>query len=319
MIAALLLAIAPAPGRVVLAGEGAALDAALCAELSASGRIVLDATWPGSPVAALDPMEAAGPACARYAIGGDAGNGVIVDEVRAASCIVLAGGDAVDWYHRFFPQGHPSRLVAALREAHASGATIAGAGASAPWLASWAMAEWSDLGKTRRNPRRVRDDVAVRALGVAEGFLVDSSACLSGGPARVLRAAFDGFVETVLYLDGAAVVLVDPTSRSARILGTGSVLLFDFSTARRGRDTWNGGRLSILGAGDGWSSRGGPELAESALPAGSIDDPRLDALLEALAAASASCEIFVDERTRTRASAAFVDVGFDLAWPRNGS
>jgi hypothetical protein len=235
--------------------------------------------------------------------------------VLGAPCVVLAGGEALDWWHRLFPRGHPSRLAAALREAHAGGATVVGAGASAPYLASWAMVPWSDLGKTRRNPRRIRDDVAVRGLGLVEGFLLDTGARPRGDPARALRAAYDGFFTEVLYLEGPAILVADPRSRSAEVAGAGSALVFDLSTARRLRSAWSGGRLSRLAAGDGWSLRRGPALAGSPTTA----DISLGDLPAAFARASVRFETSADERTRASGHASFADLAFDLSWDPSGS
>jgi hypothetical protein len=319
----LLLALAQTflPGRVVFAGKGAAIDAATCAELGAPGRIVLDASDGGD---ADDPLTASGPPRARFGIAADGAPHEVADAVLAAPCVVLCGGEALDWYHRLFPRGHASRLVSALREAHAGGATIVGAGASAPYLASFAMVPWADLGKTHRNPRRERDDLAVRGLGLVEGFLVDTSARPRGDPARALRAAFDGFLETAFYLEDAAVLVADPHERSAE-LRAGSVLVFDLRSARRGRESLGEGRLSILGAGDRWSRRGGSTCAGSAevsaVPAGLP----LDAIRAAFTRASARLELSADVRTRARAPEAGTDHGacadlrFDLSWDPSGS
>lgn len=304
------------PGRVVFAGAGAALDASLCADLAPSGRVVLDLSADGR---AEDPMEAGGPPLARFAVGGRDDSRDVADAVLGAPCVVLAGGGAIDWYHRLFPRGHPSRLAAAIREAHAGGATVVGAGASAPYLASFAMVAWSDLGKTRRNPRRVRDDVAVQGLGLVEGFLLDSAARPRGDPARALRAAFDGFLDTVLFLDGPIVFVADSKARSGRFLGKGWVLLVDLKTARRNRGSLASVRLSVLAAGDAWSDRGGPICAGSTAATTVPVNARFDAIRSALARDAVRVEVFADERTRVRAPEACAELGFDLAWDRNGS
>ena len=307
---------APAPGLVVFAGEGAALDGKTCARLGAEARVVLDASGDG---ASKDPLSAAGPPRARFEVGVDGGARDVVDTVLAAPCVVLAGGEALDWYHRLFPRGHPSRLAAALREAHAGGATVVGTGISAPYLASWAMVPWSDLGKERRNPRRVRDDVAVRGLGLVEGFVAESSARPRGDPALALRAASDGFFDTVIDLEGAAVLVADPKERSAEIFGTGSVLVFDLRTARRGRDSVTGGRLSILAAGDRWTRRGGSECLGSSLATDVPAGLPIDRVRAAFQRAGARFELRADARTNARDGRACADLAFDVSWDPSGS
>ncbi len=303
-------------GRVVLAGHGAGLDATTCAALGAEARVVLAAA---ADAPSNDPLSAAGPPRARFEVRADADPREVVDAVLAAPCVVLDGGEALDWYHRLFPRGHPSRLAAALREAHAGGATIVGAGASAPYLAAWAMVPWADLGKERRNPRRIRDDVAVRGLGLVEGFLAESSSRPRGDPARALRAAFDGFMDTVIELDGASVLVLDPHERSAEVLGAGSVLVLELRGARRVRESLTDGRLSILAAGDRWTRRSGSECAGSApaitIPAG----PPLERVRAAFERSGARFEVHADERTRARDGAACADLAFDVAWDPSGS
>ena len=304
------------PGRVVFAGEGAVLDAKVGTGLGAEARVVLDL----SEAPSKDPLSAAGPPRARFEVRADAGDArEVVDAVLAAPCVVLAGGEALDWFHRLFPRGHASRLAAALREAHAGGATIVGAGASAPYLASWAMVAWSDLGKARRNPRHVREDVAVRGLGLVEGFLVESAARPRGDPARALRAAFDGFLDTLVDLEGAAVLVADPEQRSAEILGAGSVLFFDLHTARRRREGATEGRLSILAPGDRWTRRSGPECVGSEVAADVPSGPELDRLRAAFERASGRFEVHADERTRARDGTACADLEFDVSWDPSGS
>jgi hypothetical protein len=314
------------PGLVVLVGKGAVLDAATYAELSADRRVLL---CTGAPAEAIDPLAKAGPPEIRFDI--DLATPYAGDErepaerTRSAGCIVLSGGDALDWYKLLTPGGSTTRLSQAIREAHAAGASVVGTGAAAPYLAKWTMVERAALAKPQRNPRRERDDVAVEGLGLIEDLLVDSTACRRGDPARALRAAFDGHLGTLVFLDGLATWIGDPRDHSARIRGPGTVFAFDLVAARRQRDAWREGRLSMLTDGDTWSAREGAACAESTR-AGDPTPPDLVAidsavgtLRKSLERVSARLSIRSDERTRVRPApvgsrASACALTFDLEW-----
>src|SRR5260221_7092520 len=144
----------------------------------------------------------------------------------------------MDWYHILTPGGSTTRLSEAIREVHSAGVTVVGVAAAAPFLAQWAMVDRAALGKPLRNPRREREDVAVAGLGLLEDLLVDTSARPHGDPARTLRSAFDGSIGLVLYLDGPTTWIGDPREHSARVRGKGAACVFDFSSARRQKETW---------------------------------------------------------------------------------
>jgi hypothetical protein len=282
------------------------------AELAGERRVMLcavaDAIDPWSPAAPLARMvlDPAAP------FAGDAREPA--ELARTATCVVLSGGGTLDWYHLLTPGGSTTRLSEALREAHSAGVTVVGVGAAAPFLSKWAMVDRAALGKPLRNPRREREDVAVAGLGLIEDLLVDSSARPRGDPARTLRAAFDGSIGTVLFLDGPATWIGDPREHAARVLGKGTAFVFDFSSARRQRETWREGRLSLLAEGDAWTQRRGCECAEPT-STGDLDaaDPRAQKLRASLERMSARLSIRADERTRVSRTSA-CGLCFDLEW-----
>jgi len=327
--------LASASGLVVLVGQGATIDAkadaALAAELGASRRVVLAV---GAPESAPDPFAGGAPADARIAIdpaaprSGDERR--TAESALGAGCIVLTGGDVSDWSKILIPGGSTTRLSEAIRDAQRGGASVVGVGAAAPFLAQWCTVEFATLGKAERNPRHVRADVGVGGLGLFDELLVDSSACPRGEPMRALRAAFDGNHGTLLFLEGPVVFVGDPKSRSARIFGTGTALVFDFSAGRRTRDAWREGRLALLTGGDSWSARAGAACAapsleiDAAKVGGPWDDPRGRALSDALGRGTARLSIHVDERTRLRAASvaspgSASGLAFDLTWGPSGS
>jgi hypothetical protein len=309
------------PGLVALVGEGGRLDVSTCAELSAGRRVLLCA---GDPGKAPDPLAAAGSPAWTIALdpsvphAGDEREPA--ERARSAGCIVLTGGSTLDWFKLLEPNGSRSNLSHAIREAHAAGATVVGAGSAAPYLAEWAMIDRSTIDKPQRNPRRERADVAVEGLGLLRGMLVDSSACPRGDPARVLRAAFDGHLGTVLFLDGPATWIGDPKQHAARVCGTGTLMLFDLSSARWQRETWREGRFSILSDGDRWTARDGAVCAEPFRADGGGEvDPAVLELQRALARISARLSVRIDERTRVRAATGgrgggVCELVFDLEW-----
>jgi hypothetical protein len=300
-------------GLVVLVGEGAVLDAKAGAEIAGERRVMLCVG-----AEAIDPWSPAAPRPARIVLdpsapfAGDAREPA--ELARTATCVVLSGGGYMDWYHLLSPGGATTRLSEALREAHAAGVAVVGVGAAAPFLAQWAMVDRAALGKPQRNPRREREDVAVAGLGLLEDLLVDTSARPRGDPARTLRAAFDGSVGTVLYLDGPAIWIGDPREHSARVLGKGTAFVFDFSTARRQRETWREARLSMLGEGDAWTQRRGCACAEPTIAGDSSPaDPRAEKLRASVERMSAKLSIRADERSRVSKTSA-CGLCFDLEW-----
>jgi cyanophycinase-like exopeptidase len=302
-----------APGLVVLVGEGAVLEGKAGAELAGERRVMLcvgaDAFDPWS-TAASRPVRIVLDPAAPFA--GDAREPA--ELARTATCVVLSGGGYMDWYHLLTPGGSTTRLSEAIREAHSAGVTVVGVGAAAPFLAQWAMVDRAALEKPLRNPRREREDVAVAGLGLLEDLLVDGSARPRGDPGRTLRSAFDGSIGTVLFLDGPATWIGDPREHSARILGKGTAFVFDFSTARRQRETWREGRLSMLTERDAWTRRRGCECAEPTT-AGDLSaaDPRAAKLRTSLERMSARLSIRADERTRVSKTSA-CGLCFDLEW-----
>jgi hypothetical protein len=308
-----LAARAQEPGIVVLAGEGAALDAATCAELGGARRVLLA---PGDAAGAFDPLSASSAPAVRVGLDpaafrpGDARDPA--ELARSSTCVVLSGGAYMDWYRILTPGGSTTRLSDAIREAHAAGVTVVGAGAAAPFLAQWAMVDRASLGKRPRNPRREREDVGAAGLGLVEDLLVDTSARSRGDPARMLRAAFDGSVDVALFLDGPAVWIARPRERAAEVRGTGTAYVFELAAARRLRGAWREGRLSMLSAGGSWTARRKCECGE---PTGELreDDAGLAKLRTSLEKASARLATGADERTRVSKAGA-CEVLFDLEW-----
>jgi hypothetical protein len=300
-------------GLVVLVGEGAVLEGKAGAELAGERRVMLcvgaDAFDPWSTSASRPARIVLDPA-APFA--GDAREPA--ELARTATCVVLSGGGYMDWYRLLTPGSSTTRLSEAIREAHSAGVTVVGVGAAAPFLAQWAMVDRAALEKPLRNPRRVREDVAVAGLGLLEDLLVDSSARARGDPGRTLRSAFDGSIGTVLFLDGPATWIGDPREHSARVLGQGTAFVFDFSSARRQRETWREGRLSLLSEGDAWTRRRGCECAEPTT-AGDLTatDPRAAKLRASLERMSARLSLRADERTRVSKTSA-CGLCFDLEW-----
>lgn len=316
MLGTLLLAAAAeiAPGLVVLAGEGATLDAATCAELGGARRVLLCA---GDPNGAFDPLGAASAPAVRIGLDPSAERAGDAREpaelARSAACVVLSGGTYMDWYRILTPGGSTTRLSEAIREAHSAGVAVVGAGAAAPFLARWSMVDRASLGKRPRNPRREREDVAAQGLGLLADVLVDTSARPHGDPARMLRAAFDGSVDTALFLDGPAVWIAEPREHAARVRGKGTAFVFDLAAGRRLRGTWREERLSMLSEGGTWTARRGCECGEPAEEL-RIDDPRSGRLRESLERMSARLSVRADERTRVSKAGA-CEVLFDLEWP----
>jgi hypothetical protein len=305
------------PGRVVLVGEGAVLDAAACADLGADRRVLLIV---GDPSRAIDPMDAAGAPVGRIEL--DASRPYVGDDrktaeaVRGATCVVLTGGAYLDWFGVVNPAGTTTRLSDSIHAAHRGGATIVGVGAAAPYLAKWAMVERAALSRPERNPRRRREDVAVEGLGLLPKFLVETSARERSDPARLLRAVFDGGLQRAIFLDGATIVVADPARKSARILGGGRTVLFDLGDARRNREAWIGGRLSLLGDGDRWTEREGAWCAPEDDPVRLDADPSLERLRRSFDSVSAEFTLRSDEST---SAAGACHIAFDLAWRKRGS
>lgn len=309
------------PGLVVLVGAGGQVDADIRAEIATERRLLLCV---GPRESAPDPLAADGKAAERVVLdpaarrAGDARGPA--DRVRQADCIVLTGGGYMDWYWLLTPGGGTTRLSEAIRESHAAGVCVVGAGAAAPFLAEWSMVERSALPEPERNPRRLREHVPVEGLGLLGGVFVDSSACAGGSPARLIGAAFENNVRNVVFLDGPVVWVGNVRGRSARVRGTGTAIVLDLFRARRQRDAWREGRVSFLGAGDSWTARYGAACAEptAAATAGGLD-PRAESLRTSLAAVSASLIIRSDEFTRFRPASGSGPGGacglcFDLEW-----
>ena len=301
-----------APGRVVLVGADASIDAATAAELGGQERLLLA---PGDPAQAVDPLAAAGGTARR--IGIDGTKRFVGDErptaevIRSARCIVLSGGGYLDWFRLVTPGGTTTRLSDSIRAAHRGGATVVGVGAAAPYLAQWAMIERSAIDHPERNPRRHREEIAIEGLGLVRDLLVDTSARERGDPGRMLRAAFDGHVEAALYLDGPTVWIDDPAHASARVAGPGRTIFFDLDAARRLRGTWRDGRIAVLEDGDRWSRHGGIECA-----AGRARDeagPAIEGLLRSIEAAGGKLAIGGRDRDVP------CRLAFDLEWEPSGS
>jgi hypothetical protein len=313
LILSALCARAQEPGVVVLAGEGATVDAATCAELGGARRVLLA---PGNAAEAFDPLSASPAPAVRLGLDpaafrpGDAREPA--ELARSSACVVLSGGAYMDWYRILTPGGSTTRLSDAIREAHSAGVTVVGAGAAAPFLAQWSMVDRASLGKRPRNPRRVREDVAAAGLGLVENLLVDTSARPRGDPARMLRAAFDGSVDLALFLDGPAVWIARPRARVADVRGTGTAFVFDLAAARRLRGAWREGRLSMLSEGGAWTARRRCECGE---PTEDLhaEDTRSERLRSSLERASARLSITTDERTHVSKAGA-CELLFDLEW-----
>lgn len=316
MLALLLLTLVQArPGLVVLVGEGATIDAATCAEVRADRRLLLCA---GDPAKVVDPLAAAGVPAGRIDldvtrpfVGDDRETG---ERVRAAGCIVLAGGNYFDWFQLVTPGGTTTRLSDSIRAAHRDGIAVVGTGAAAPYLAKWVMVERSAVGKVERNPRRHREDVAIEGLGLLRDLLVDSSACQRGSPARLLRATFDGHLDRAIFLDGPTVWIGDPGRRTARVQGEGRTLFFDLASAQRNRTIWREGRLSLLGNGDAWTEHEGVACSKGG------QTPELNAFLDrlrgSLESVPAKLTLRTDERTNAEGAC---QIAFDLEWEPSGS
>jgi cyanophycinase-like exopeptidase len=221
---------------------------------------------------------------------------------------VLAGGSYLDWYRLVTPGSSTTRLSAAVRAARDGGATVVGLGPAAPFLAEWAMVERAAIGKPERNPRRPRADLAVRGLGLLPGLLVDSSACERGSPARLLRATLNAGLDRALYLDGPTAWVAEPRRHSARVVGAGRTLLFDFTTARRNRAIWRDARVAALSEGDRWSRREGVACAREAMA--------LEDLWNSLRAAPA---VLTLHGGRSGTEEAACETVFDLEWAPSGS
>ena len=310
MSAALALAVlAGTPGRVVLAGDGVAFDAATCDDLGARERVLL---LVGDAGPAKVAFAAAGAATRSFALDperpfpGD--DREAAEVVRAARCVVLSGGRYLDWYRLVTPGGATTRLAAAVRAAHEGGATIVGLGAAAPFLAEWTMVERAATGKPVRNPRRPHEDVAVRGLGLLPGLLADSSAAERGSPARLLRATFDGGLDRALFVGGGTAWIADPARETARVVGAGRTLLFDVTRARRSRGTWRDARVAALAEGARWSRREGVACAG--------DPGTLEDLRNALEAAGATLTL---HQPPPGPVGAVCETAFDLAWEPAGS
>jgi len=318
MLAPLLLALVQArSGLVVLVGEGATIDAATCAEIGADHRLLLCA---GDPAKVVDPLVAGGPPEGRVDL--DASREHVGDDretterIRSARCIVLAGGEYLDWLHLVTPGGTTTRLSDSIRAAHRGGASVVGVGAAAPFLAKWAMVERSAIPGPERNPRRHREDVAVEGLGLVPEILFDTSARKRGDPGRMLRSACDGRFMRAVYLDGPAIWIDDPARRSARVAGSGRAILFDLGAARRLRATWQAARLSLLVSGDRWSQHEGVACAEGERDVRLDSDPSLDLLRRSLARASGRLTLRADDRNGPGGSCW---IAFDLEWEPSGS
>lgn len=317
MIALLLALVQASPGLVVLVGSGASIDAATCAQLGAGDRLLLCA---GDPARIADPLAAAGAPkgrvdldTTRLFVGDDRET---AERIRAARCIVLAGGGALDWFQLVTPGGSTTRLSDSIRAAHRDGATIVGCGAAAPYLAKWFVVERSAIPDPERNPRRHRTVAAIEGLGLVREILAESSERERGDPAGILRVAFDGHIERALYLEGPTIWIDDPGRDSARVAGAGRSILFDLGAARRNRGTWQGARLSLLRDGDRWSERGGVECGESGAKVLLDSDPYFDLLRRSLEAVSGKLTLTADERTSPSGACR---IAVDLEWEPSGS
>ncbi|MEY2745506.1 MAG: hypothetical protein RL112_548 [Planctomycetota bacterium] len=123
----------------------------------------------------------------RQAPPGEALERALAAEVLAADAIALQGGAWVDWWRRLVPGDKPSRVLAALREARARGATLLAFDDAAVFVVG-GLVPPDEVGRVARN--KAAKDRAWIVAGHASGdsLLLECEGRLGRGSSRVLDA-----------------------------------------------------------------------------------------------------------------------------------
>ncbi len=174
----------------------------------------------------------------------------LAERARAARTLALSGSpSAVDWYECLAPSGE-SRLLRALRSAHAAGATAVGRGRAGALLGTWLVVAPDELERVERNPRRVGRERMVAGLGLLEWGLVEA------GEGATLRRAVVACIEERLrwaaYVPPRSALACDPSTGRAEVHGPDPVVVLDLRGARRMRNGLRDVRVSLLADGDTW-------------------------------------------------------------------
>ncbi len=255
-----------APGTVWVVGDAfefpaaPASFAAPCFEVEVRGAPA--ASEPGRDDEAAVASDARGP-CAgtdhrvllRRGVPADAIDSYELErDAHSARTFYLHGSPSVvDWYECLAPSGE-SRLLRGLRRAHAGGATLVGRGRAGALLGAWVAAEFDELERIERNPRRAEQTRLVAGLAVFDWGLLEAGEGAS--LARAVNQCVEERLRWAAFVEPGAGLEIDLASERASAHGEGAVWILDLRRARRMRSGLRGVLLTVLGAGDAWDRSG---------------------------------------------------------------
>jgi len=246
---ALLLALAPQAGTLVLCGERFELPEALARELAGGApHLVLDLGDSG-----VDPLARSGSPAVRPDLAGDWNaqrEAALLPELARTAAVVVNATDWLACWQHFKPEQKDSRLEQELRAALRSGRTLVATGAAAAYCSSWSLVTREEIHRAQRNPRHEDPTLVANGLGFAPAWMVESAVQKDASAMRLLRAAQHFGNARALYLSGPVAWIVRGANEQAEVAGSGTVAVFDLAHARRSRADLREGRLLLLRSGD---------------------------------------------------------------------
>lgn len=194
------------------------------------------------------------------AASGGIDDGPLARRVRAATSVTLVEGELMDWLMALWPARRRSAIGEALVECAVTGGRVIGRGATALLVASGGVARGpthDEPGESRlrlENPRESGEPRLVHGLRLCDGFFVDTHARSGASLLRLLSTLIENHEEHGVLLGARSAVCCDLESRAWTALGAEPVVFLDLSEARRRAESVERARVSVLAAGDGWST-----------------------------------------------------------------
>lgn len=157
--------------------------------------------------------------------------------IAAAQCIVLEGGNWIDWWFALRPYGKQSELCRALVRAHENGTHLVGIGPAGAHLAGRSLLSRVTLHRPNRDPHGRSTDVLLGGIGVSSDLCVDFATDGRADPERLLEVLFDRDIERGVWLAGTCAWIEDANTGTASMVGSsGAAFVFDARPSRRSRE-----------------------------------------------------------------------------------
>ncbi|MDZ4775017.1 MAG: hypothetical protein SGI72_18000 [Planctomycetota bacterium] len=232
---------APRVGRVAVVTVPFVLPVETARELSPTASERLTFQIGGQSASALDPFAKSEARASLFQLDmnvarpGD--DPTFAPRIAAAQCIVLEGGNWLDWWFALRPYGKQSELCRALVRAHARGIHLVGIGPAGAHLAGRSLLSRATLHRPNRDPHARSIDVLLGGIGVSSDLCIDFATDGRVDPERMLEALFDRDLERGVWLAGPCAWIEDANTQTASTVGpSGAAFVFDARSSRRSRE-----------------------------------------------------------------------------------